>query len=188
MLTTCPKKPFTAQSSHTIVVRGGAVTQTRRATTSDFDSVQDFHERCTPRSRALRYHGGKAGLTCREWNWLVDSRRGTTLLTHPESRPDHVIAMTNLMRWADEPGVLELAVLISDAWQGRRLGRELFAHAMTWARSTGHHTLCVSLLSSSRPLISAIGREVPTKATAPQGTISEIRIPLNEVPPADRPM
>ncbi|MGC9501658.1 hypothetical protein [Streptomyces sp. WG7] len=96
--------------------------------------------------------------------------------------------MTNVMRLADEPGVLELAVLIADAWQGRRLGRELFAHAMTSARSTGHHTVCVSVLSSSRPLISAIGREVPESATAHQGTISEIRIPLGEFSPADQSM
>jgi GNAT superfamily N-acetyltransferase len=187
MLTTCSEKMLSSENSHTIVVRDGDVTQTRRAIASDFHLVQEFHERCTQNSRSLRYHGGKVSLTPREWKQLVDPRRGVTLLTHLESHPDQVIAMANLMQLVDEPGVLELAVLVEDAWQRRLLGREIFVYVRTLARSAGYHALCVSILSSNRQLISAIQREVPLKTSARQGTSVEIRIPLTAVPEVDQP-
>ncbi|MFH8533825.1 GNAT family N-acetyltransferase [Streptomyces tendae] len=164
---------------HAIALRGGTVTRTRRGTMGDFPLVQRFHDRCTPHSRARRYHAGATCPTERQWERLVDEGRGVTLLTHEEGSPEHVIAMTNLLRCPGEPGVLELAVLVEDAWQARLLGTQLFAHARTLARSTGHHALRAYVPRGADRLVSAIGREAPNRRTFEEGPLVEICIPLS---------
>lgn len=94
--------------AHPITLNDGTTTRTREVTAADLGPIQALHRRCSPISRALRYHAGKPQLTTAGWRVLSDPQRGTTLVTTTEQHTDRIIAMTNVMRtdeqgWANSP-------------------------------------------------------------------------------------
>ncbi|MBV7694409.1 GNAT family N-acetyltransferase [Streptomyces sp. TRM70350] len=163
-------------ATHSITLTDGTATRTREATPVDLGPVQQLHRRCSPGSRALRYHAGKSQLSAAEWRHLSNPESGTTLVTTPAERADHVIAMTNVMR-TDRQGVGELAILVEDAWQAKGLGTALAEHAATVARREGHHTLTAAVAASNKPMLHVLQRLHATPADA-TGPILDLRIPL----------
>ncbi|GGT02779.1 GNAT family N-acetyltransferase [Streptomyces chromofuscus] len=162
--------------AHSITLTNGTATRTREAAPDDLAPVQELHRRCSLRSRTLRYHAGKSGISPAEWRQLSNPERGTTLVTTPAERADHIIAMTNVMR-TDQKGVGELAILVEDAWQSRGLGTALAEHAATVARREGHHTLTAAVTASNKPMLHVLERldATPTNTTGP---VLDLHIPL----------
>ncbi|MBX9399390.1 GNAT family N-acetyltransferase [Streptomyces sp. TRM72054] len=163
-------------AAHSITLTDGTATRTREATPVDLAPVQQLHHRCSLGSRALRYHAGKSQLSPAEWRHLSNPESGTTLVTTPAERADHIIAMTNVMR-TDHQGVGELAILVEDAWQAKGLGTALAEHATTVARREGHHTLTAAVTASNKPMLHVLHRldATPTNTTGP---VFDLRIPL----------
>jgi GNAT superfamily N-acetyltransferase len=163
-------------AAHSITLTDGTATRTRKAATADLAPVQELHQRCSLGSRALRYHAGKAGLSPAEWRQLSNPERGTTLVTTPTERTDHIIAMTNVMR-TDARGVGELAILVEDAWQDRGLGTALAEHAAAVARRDGHHTLAVAVAACNKPMLHVLEKldATPIDTTGP---VLDLRISL----------
>ncbi|CAL9674851.1 hypothetical protein SUDANB105_07799 [Streptomyces sp. enrichment culture] len=164
------------ETAHPITLTDGTTTRTREATPVDLAPVQELHHRCSLGSRALRYHAGKSGISSAEWRQLSNPERGTTLVTTPADRTDHIIAMTNVMR-TDQQGVGELAILVEDAWQARGLGTALVEHAASVARREGHHTLTAVVAASNEPMLHVLEKleATPTDTTGP---VLDLRIPL----------
>lgn len=163
-------------ATHSITLTDGSAIRTREAAAADLAPVQELHRRCSLGSRALRYHAGKSGLSPAEWRQLSSPERGTTLVTTPAERTDHIIAMTNVMR-TDQQGVGELAILVEDAWQARGLGTALAHHAAAVARGEGHHTLAAAVAASNKPMLHILEKldATPVDAT---GSVLDLRIPL----------
>ncbi|MFI2371584.1 GNAT family N-acetyltransferase [Streptomyces sp. NPDC018833] len=163
-------------TAHPITLTDGTATRTREATSADLEPIQALHRRCSPGSRALRYHAGKHQLSPAGWRVLCDPGRGTTLVTTPAQRTDHIIAMTNVMR-TDRQGVSELAVLVEDAWQFKGLGTALAAHAVEVARRAGHHTLTAVVAAQNVPMLHVLESldAPPPRAVGP---ILDIHVPL----------
>ncbi|MEU1708216.1 GNAT family N-acetyltransferase [Streptomyces sp. NPDC005706] len=163
-------------AAHSITLTDGTATRTREAGPVDLVPVQELHRRCSPGSRALRYHAGKSGLSPAQWRQLSSPERGTTLVTAPAERTDHIIAMTNVMR-THQQGVGELAILVEDAWQARGLGTALAEHAATLARREGHHTLTAAVVASNKPMLQVLGKldATPLDVTGP---VLDLRILL----------
>ncbi|MGW1886069.1 N-acetyltransferase family protein [Streptomyces sp. NPDC001970] len=159
-----------------ITLTDGTATRTREVTPADLEPVQALHRRCSPGSRAQRYHAGKPELSSAGWRLLSDPERGTTLVTTPAQRTDHIIAMTNVMR-TDRQGVGELAVLVEDAWQSKGLGTALAAHAAEVARRAGHHTLTAAVAAANVPMLHVLENldAPPPRAVGP---VFDIDIPL----------
>lgn len=162
--------------AHSITLPDGAATRTREAAPVDLVPVQELHRRCSPGSRALRYHAGKSGLSPAEWRQLSSPERGTTLVTAPAERADHIIAMTNVMR-TDQQGVGELAILVEDAWQARGLGTALAEHAANVARQEGHHALAAAVAASNMPMLHVLEKLDATPIDA-AGSVLALRILL----------
>ncbi|MFF3327392.1 GNAT family N-acetyltransferase [Streptomyces sp. NPDC002889] len=162
--------------THPITLTDGTPTRTREVTPADLGPVQALHRRCSPISRALRYHAGKAELSSAGWRVLSDPKRGTTLVTTTAECTDRIIAMTNVMR-TDQQGVGELAVLIEDEWQSKGLGTALAAHAAHVARRAGHHTLTAAVATVNAPMLHVLEAldAPPVLATGP---VVDIHIPL----------
>ncbi|CAL9344484.1 hypothetical protein SUDANB176_00339 [Streptomyces sp. enrichment culture] len=160
-----------------ITLSDGTATRTREAAPADLAPVQELHRRCSPGSRALRYHAGRAGISPAEWRQLSNPERGTTLVTTPVDHADHIIAMTNVMR-TDQPGVGELAILVEDAWQARGLGTALAEHATAVARREGHVALTAAVVAGNRPMLRVLKKlnATPTDTT---GGVLDLRIPLS---------
>ncbi|MFF8423676.1 MULTISPECIES: GNAT family N-acetyltransferase [unclassified Streptomyces] len=161
---------------HSITLTDGTATRTREAASVDLVPVQDLHRRCSLGSRALRYHAGKSGLSPTEWRQLSSPERGTTLVTAPAERADHIIAMTNVMR-TDQRGVGELAILVEDAWQARGLGTALAEHAATVARREGHHSLAATVAASNEPMLHVL-EKLDARPVGATGSVLDLRIPL----------
>ncbi|MGA5347493.1 GNAT family N-acetyltransferase [Streptomyces griseoincarnatus] len=161
---------------HSITLSDGTATRTREAAPVDLAPVQELHRRCSLGSRALRYHAGKSGISPAEWRQLSSPGRGTTLVTTPAERTEHIIAMTNVMR-TDQQGVGELAILIEDTWQARGLGTALAEHATTVARRDGHHALAATVTVSNKPMLHLLKKlnAAPVETTGP---VHDLRILL----------
>jgi GNAT superfamily N-acetyltransferase len=110
-----------------------------------------MHARCSPASRALRYHGGRRGLSPTEWHGLVDPARGTTFVAQ-ERRDGPVVAVAHLMALGD-PATAELAVLVEDAWQRKGLGTRLVGHLLAHARARGIRRVLAEVQSHNRPML-----------------------------------
>ncbi|MEU2156389.1 GNAT family N-acetyltransferase [Streptomyces sp. NPDC019396] len=164
-------------TGHPITLTDGTTTRTREMTPADLAPVQALHRRCSPDSRARRYHTGKPELSRAGWRLLCDPRRGTTLVTTAGRHADHIIAMTNVMR-TDRQGVGELAVLIEDTWQFKGLGTALAAHAAEIARSQGHHTLTATVAVDNTPMLHVLESLDAPPALASDGPVIDVRIPL----------
>ncbi|MFF3912097.1 GNAT family N-acetyltransferase [Streptomyces sp. NPDC001852] len=162
--------------AHSITLTDGTATRTRQAAPVDLVPVQELHRRCSPGSRALRYHAGKSGLTPAEWRRLSSPERGTTLVTAPAGRADHIIAMTNVMR-TDQQGVGELAILVEDGWQARGLGAALAEHAAAVARREGHHALAAVVTAGNRSMLHVL-EKLDARPVAATGSVVDLRILL----------
>ncbi|MFE9773400.1 GNAT family N-acetyltransferase [Streptomyces sp. NPDC005931] len=163
-------------AAYSITLTDGATTRTREAAAVDLAPVQELHRRCSPGSRALRYHSGRSGISCAEWRQLADPERGTTLVTTPAEQENHIIAVTNVMH-TEQQGVGELAILVEDAWQARGLGTALAEHAAAVARDEGHHTLTASVVAGNEPMLHVLEHlnAQPADAT---GSVIDLHIPL----------
>jgi RimJ/RimL family protein N-acetyltransferase len=166
----------TRETAHWITLTDGTLTRTRKAGPVDLGLVQALHRRCSPNSRALRYHVGKPGLSRAEWRWLSDPERGTALVTTLAQGSGRIIAMTNIMR-TREQGVGELAILIEDAWQSKGLGTALVAHAAAVARRDGYSALIAAVAAVNSPMLRVLAKLTAT-STGVTGPVLDLRIPL----------
>ncbi|WP_344468858.1 GNAT family N-acetyltransferase [Kitasatospora kazusensis] len=126
----------------------GGLTVTRMARAEDYRAVQGMHARCSAASRAIRYFAATDRLSRCDWNSLCDRAKGVTLLTAPGGDIRKVIAMTNILRTRDA-GVVELAVLVEDAWQSRGLGSALASFALESLQGQGVRALTASVLAGN---------------------------------------
>lgn len=104
----------------------------RRATVDDVEAVADLHTRCSLTSRLRRY---LAGMRCpgeATLARLLSPDAGYSLVV--EDLSGRVIAMANLMWDAQAP---ELALLVEDEWQQRRLGTLLARRLVVAAAGAG---------------------------------------------------
>jgi methylglyoxal synthase len=104
----------------------------RRATPDDVEGVADLHARCSLTSRLRRY---LAGLRCpgeATLARLLSPDAGYSLVVEDPS--GRIVAMANLMWDHDVP---ELALLVEDEWQERRLGTVLARRLVAAATAGG---------------------------------------------------
>src|SRR4051794_32985985 len=92
-------------------------------------------ERLSPRARYLRSAAPEPRLTERDLDRLTDidhHRREALLAIDPRAREG--IAVARYAELPDEPGVVDVAVTVGDAWQRRGLGSAMLARLIARAR------------------------------------------------------
>jgi methylglyoxal synthase/RimJ/RimL family protein N-acetyltransferase len=122
-----------APESWQVVLPTGVGVTVRVATPEDLDAVVAMHHRCSMTSRLRRYLSGTQTPSTTTLARLLSPASGYTLVV--EDYAGTVVAMANLI-WPSGTGPTdapELAILVEDAWQRRRIGtflaRRLLAHA-----------------------------------------------------------
>lgn len=85
-------------------------------------------------------------------------------------------------RFVIEDGVAEFAMLVADAWQGKGVGRRLFATLVRAARVSGARELFGEVLSINRRMI-ALARDAGFRVANVPGdaTVCTVRLPLANV-------
>ncbi|SEM66240.1 GNAT family N-acetyltransferase [Streptacidiphilus jiangxiensis] len=159
-----------------------SVVRIRTAVPADLDAVQDLHRRCSPATRYARYHAGKSRLAQADWAHLNNPDRAVCWLVTERGRPEHVIAMLNLVRHAADTNVVDLAVLVEDPWQRRGLGSELLHLALRHAERHRLRKVTATIPSCARRICTGL-RAYGFHTTDTSGT--HTALVLNLPRPAD---
>jgi methylglyoxal synthase/L-amino acid N-acyltransferase YncA len=120
-----------------VVLGDGTEVTVRRGSTEDIDRVAELHTRCSMTTRLRRYLAGTRCPSEAMLARLLSPANGHTLVV--EDAAGRIVAMANLM-WTDRDGAArtpELAVLVEDAWQQRRLGTLLARRLLAVAEESG---------------------------------------------------
>ncbi|WP_296223727.1 GNAT family N-acetyltransferase [Ralstonia sp. UBA689] len=91
-------------------------------------------------------------------------------------------------RFVIEDGVAEFAMLVADAWQGKGVGRRLFATLVRAARASGAREVFGEVLSTNRRMI-GLARDAGFRvATVPgDATVCTVRLPMAQAEMAVTP-
>ncbi|WP_443077727.1 GNAT family N-acetyltransferase [Streptomyces sp. SP17BM10] len=147
-------------------VVGTAELVVRPAGPGDKAEARAMHQRCSPASLRLRYHGPVRD-SDRHLDHLLDGRHGRSLAV--EDADGRIVALGHLM-WDD--GEAELALLVEDAWQRHGLGLTLLRRLVAMAREAGIATVYAVTHASNAGLIAAMRRlSVPLDFRAEDGTL-----------------
>ncbi|MGW2384738.1 N-acetyltransferase family protein [Streptomyces sp. NPDC001658] len=137
-----------------------------RADTGDLAAAKAMHERCSPRTLSLRYHG-PVGDADRYLNHLLSPRFGRTLAVRTAS--GRVVGLGHLLWDGDET---EVALLVEDAWQRRGIGRELLERLVGMAVEAGCVSVYAVTQSSNTGMVAAMrGLGLPLDYQVEEGTL-----------------
>ncbi|AOP48381.1 GNAT family N-acetyltransferase [Streptomyces lydicus] len=138
----------------------------RRADTSDLAAAREMHDRCSPRTLALRYHG-PVGDADRYLGHLLSPRFGRTLAV--ETASGRLVALGHLLWDGDET---EVALLVEDSWQQRGIGAELLRRLVTMADETGCESVYAITQASNTGMVAAMrGLGLPLDYQIEEGTL-----------------
>ncbi len=138
----------------------------RRADTSDLAAAREMHERCSPRTLGMRYHG-PVGDADRYLNHLLSPRFGRTLAVQTTS--GRIVGLGHLLWDGDET---EVALLVEDEWQRRGIGAELLGRLVALAVEAGCGSVYAVTQSSNTGMVAAMrGLGLPLDYQIEEGTL-----------------
>ncbi|NGN62802.1 GNAT family N-acetyltransferase [Streptomyces sp. A7024] len=158
-----PRMPTSREQA---TLRTGSDVSVRRAEPGDVAAARAMHDRCSPDTLALRYHG-PVGDADRYLNHLLSPRFGRTLAV--ESASGRLVALGHLLWDGDEA---EVAVLVEDAWQRRGIGAELLRRLLVLADEAGYASAYAVTQSSNTGMVAAMrGLGLPLDYQVEEGTL-----------------
>ncbi|MFD4262009.1 GNAT family N-acetyltransferase [Streptomyces sp. NPDC058534] len=138
----------------------------RRADTRDVPAAKAMHDRCSPRTLGMRYHG-PVGDADRYMNHLLSPRFGRTLAVQTAS--GRIVGLGHLLWDGDET---EVALLVEDAWQRRGIGGELLGRLVAMATETGCESVYAVTQASNTGMVAAMrGLGLPLDYQIEEGTL-----------------
>ncbi|MER7482002.1 GNAT family N-acetyltransferase [Streptomyces sp. NPDC126510] len=138
----------------------------RRADTRDLEAARAMHERCSPRTLKLRYHG-PVGDADRYLNHLLSPRYGRTLAVQTAS--GRIVGLGHLLWDGDET---EVALLVEDAWQRRGVGAELLSRLVAMAVEARCSSVYAVTQASNTGMVAAMrGLGLPLDYQVEEGTL-----------------
>ncbi|MEU2713109.1 GNAT family N-acetyltransferase [Streptomyces sp. NPDC007205] len=153
----------------------------RRVDTGDLAAAKEMHERCSPRTLGLRYHG-PVGDAARYLNHLLSPRFGRTLAAQTTS--GRIVGLGHLLWDGDET---EVALLIEDDWQQRGIGGELLDRLVAMAVEAGCESVYAVTQASNTGMVAAMrGLGLPLDYQIEEGTLV-ITARLRPTPAAQHP-
>lgn len=159
------------------VTRGSAGPVLLTGTAADAKAVVEMHDRCSNRSRELRYHAPIARLSPRTARHLIEPAGGASVLAWSG---DAVVGMASVAPWDDPVDgagrPMEAAVLVEDDWQHRGLGTALLRRLLRQAAELGaDRLLCVVQPGNDAMLRTIATLSVPARVV-PDG--SHLRVSI----------
>ncbi|MFF5253525.1 GNAT family N-acetyltransferase [Streptomyces leeuwenhoekii] len=158
--------PRVPRSGDVLTLPEGSDITVRRADTDDVAAARAMHERCSPATLAMRYHG-PVGDADRYLNHLLSPRFGRTLAVQTAS--GRVVGLGHLLWDGDET---EVALLVEDAWQRRGVGGELLRRLVAMAAEAGCASVYAVTQSSNTGMVAAMrGLGLPLDYQIEEGTL-----------------
>ncbi|MFF9205030.1 GNAT family N-acetyltransferase [Streptomyces sp. NPDC014986] len=138
----------------------------RRADSGDLAAARAMHERCSPQTLRMRYHG-PAGDADRYLNHLLSPRFGRTLAVQTAS--GRIVGLGHLLWDGDET---EVALIVEDAWQRRGIGGALLARLVSMATEAGCAQVYAVTQASNTGMVAAMrGLGLPLDYQVEEGTL-----------------
>jgi GNAT superfamily N-acetyltransferase len=134
--------------------------------------------RLSAQSRYLRFATAKPHVSERELDHLVDlDHHSREALVAIDPTTGDGVAVVRYVELSNEPGAVEVAATVADAWQGRGLGGAMLARLTERARDEGHCALRASTLAENRRSIAML-RSAGFKSRSRSGILREYELPL----------
>jgi GNAT superfamily N-acetyltransferase len=172
--------PRIPRSQDVLTLPEGDAITLRRADAGDLAAAGAMHERCSPRTLAMRYHG-PVGDADRYLDHLLSPRFGRTLAAQTAS--GRIIGLGHLLWDGDET---EVALLVEDEWQRRGIGAELLGRLVAMAVEAGCASVYAVTQSSNTGMVAAMrGLGLPLDFQIEGGTLV-ITARLDATPVASR--
>ncbi|WP_406836338.1 GNAT family N-acetyltransferase [Streptomyces sp. AHU1] len=138
----------------------------QRADVSDVEAAKAMHERCSPRTLSMRYHG-PVGDADRYLKHLLSPRFGRTLAVRTAS--GRIVGLGHLLWDGDET---EVALLVEDDWQRRGIGVELLGRLVAMAAEAGCESVYAVTQASNTGMVAAMrGLGLPLDYQIEEGTL-----------------
>ncbi|MFF7154035.1 GNAT family N-acetyltransferase [Streptomyces sp. NPDC008139] len=122
----------------------------RRAGPEDREAALAMHERCSPGTLALRYHG-PVGDADRYLAHLLSPRFGRSLAV--ETASGRLVALGHLLWDGDEN---EVALLVEDGWQRRGIGAAVLRKLVAMAVEAGRDSVYAVTQSTNTGMVAAM--------------------------------
>jgi RimJ/RimL family protein N-acetyltransferase len=161
------------------MLRDGSVVPVRPLEPADRAALAAAAARLSSRTLYLRFASPKPSLSTRDLDSLMDvdhHRREALLAIDPRTRAG--VAVARYAELPDEPGAVDVAVTIADAWQGRGLGTALMQRLLARAREEGHVVARASVLSDNAPSLAML-RRAGFRPRGWDGAMRELELPLH---------
>ncbi|MFF8987945.1 GNAT family N-acetyltransferase [Streptomyces globisporus] len=138
----------------------------RRADQGDLAAARAMHDRCSPDTLSLRYHGPVADAD-RYLDHLLSPRFGRTLAVQTAS--GRLVALGHLLWDGDET---EVALLVEDDWQRRGIGSGLLRRLVALAEEAGCDSVYAVTQSRNTGMVAAMrALELPLDYQIEEGTL-----------------
>ncbi|MEE4543846.1 GNAT family N-acetyltransferase [Streptomyces sp. V4-01] len=122
----------------------------RRAAPEDLPAAAAMHERCSPDTLAMRYHGPVADAD-RYLAHLLSPRFGRSLAV--ETASGRLVALGHLLWDGDEN---EIALIVEDGWQRRGIGGALLRKLVEMAVEAGRGSVYAVTRSANTGMVAAM--------------------------------
>jgi RimJ/RimL family protein N-acetyltransferase len=171
----------TAACLHPIVLPDGTRFEARQLEPRDRWAVEAVFAGLGDASRHARFGGAKTRLTERELDYLtaVDHRDHEALLALDE-RSGRPVAVARFVRDSGDPQTAELALAVTDEWQGRRLGTILTQLLACRARSERIERFRATVLRSNTRSLALLKRLGDDVRVAFDGGSLEVTVGLRQ--------
>ncbi|OKI48490.1 acetyltransferase [Streptomyces sp. TSRI0281] len=158
--------PRVPRSEDVLTLPEGNEITVRRADGDDLAAARAMHDRCSPRTLGLRYHG-PVGDADRYLDHLLSPRFGRTLAVQTAS--GRLVALGHLLWDGDET---EVALLVEDDWQRRGIGSELLGRLVALAVEAGCESVYAVTQSHNTGMVAAMrALELPLDYQIEEGTL-----------------
>jgi RimJ/RimL family protein N-acetyltransferase len=160
-----------------VVLADGTEVLVRTAVPEDRPAVAAMHERCSAHSRYLRYLAPTPRMPGWALERLVGGGRGVALVA--VTTDGRVVGLANLVpnpaggtpEVPETPRAAEAALLVEDAWQGRRLGTTLFRRLAALGRELGIGEVSATVLPSNARMWRLLRRAGMTEEVGADGGV-----------------
>ena len=139
----------------TVVLPDGERFGMRFGRPSDRGAMVNAFERLSDRTRYMRFFSPMPSLSDTMADYLSDVNTvdRVAVVSYPADDPANLVGVVRYYRNTDKPDEAEVALTISDRFQGRGLGSAMFSRCSAVARANGIETFTATVLSENRGMI-----------------------------------
>jgi RimJ/RimL family protein N-acetyltransferase len=135
-------------------LRDGTVVVLRPIEPADREELARGMERLSPESRYRRFFSASSRLSEAELRYLTEvDHHDHEAIVAVEPDTGEGIGVARFIRSPQDPELAELAVAVTDDWQGRGVGTALLHRLCERAREEGVRRFSASILAENRPML-----------------------------------